>query len=271
MSVKIHKHSVVDSKAQIGTNCEIGPFCTIGPHVSIGDGTTLVSHVVADGHTQIGSDCSIFPFASLGVQSQDQKYVPGTVTYCKIGHNNVIREFVSIHSGTEEGSTTIVGNFNAFLAQAHVAHNCTVGDHVILSHAATVGGHVKVGDFANLGGLCAIHQFCTIGEVAMVAGNSTLRQDLLPYTIAEGFPARMRVVNRVGMQRAGYSDAQITNVRRAFRTLFVNDVTFAKAIASVKRELGHLDYIQKMISAADESVRGLARPDEKTFEINAGD
>lgn len=271
MSVNIHKHAVVDPSAQIGVNCEIGPFCTIGPNVSIGDDTNLVSHVVVDGHTTIGSECSIFPFATIGVQSQDQKYILGTVTHCQIGNNNVIREFVSIHSGTEEGSTTVVGDANVFLAQAHVAHNCTIGNHVTLSHSATVGGHVIVGDYANLGGLCAIHQFCTIGEVAMIAGGSALRQDALPYTIAQGDPARMRVVNRVGMQRAGYEEEQIREVRKAFRTLFVNDTIFAQAIETVKRDQGHLDYIQKMLTAADESKRGLARPDEKTYEINAGD
>ena len=271
MSVKIHQQAVVDPKAQIGENCEIGPFCFVGPNVSIGDGTKLVSHVVVNGHTHIGNACAVFPFATLGVQSQDQKYVPDTVTYCHIGHHNQIREFVSIHSGTEEGSKTVVGNYNAILAHAHVAHNCTVGDHVVLSHAATMGGHVTVGDYANLSGLCAIHQVCTIGEAAMVAGSSGLRQDVLPFTIADGTPARMRVVNRVGMQRAGYTDEQITKVRQAFRTLFVSDITFSTAIATVKRELGHLDYIQKMLTLADESKRGLARPDEKTFEINAGD
>ncbi len=271
MSVKIHPQAVIDPKAELGTHCEIGPFCTIGPNVKIGDSTKLVSHVVVDGHTTIGADCSIFPFATIGVQSQDQKYVPGTVTYCEIGNNNVFREFVSIHSGTEAESRTVVGNHNAFLAHAHVAHNCTVGDHVVLSHSATVGGHVQVGDYANLGGLCAIHQFCTVGEAAMIAGCSALRQDALPYTIAEGSPARMRVVNRVGMQRAGYSEEQIRQVRVAFRTLFVNDMVFAQAIETVKHELGHFDHIRKMLKAADESKRGLARPDEKTFEINAGD
>ncbi len=272
MSVKIHKQAVVDPKAEIGENCEVGPFCTIGANVKIGDGTKLDSHVVVDGHTTIGEECSIFPFATIGVQSQDQKYVPDTVTYCEIGSNNIFREFVSIHSGTAEGSKTVVGNNNAFLAHAHVAHNCIIGDHVVLSHSATVGGHVHVGDYANLGGLCAIHQYCTVGEVAMVAGCSAVRQDVLPYTIAEGTPnARMRVVNRVGMQRAGYSEEQIRDVRRAFRTLFVNDMVFAEAIKTVKRDLGHLDYIRNMLTAADESKRGLAIPDEKTFEINAGD
>ena len=272
MSVKIHKQAVVDPKAEIGENCEVGPFCTIGANVKIGDGTKLDSHVVVDGHTTIGEECSIFPFATIGVQSQDQKYVPDTVTYCEIGSNNIFREFVSIHSGTAEGSKTVVGNNNAFLAHAHVAHNCIIGDHVVLSHSATVGGHVHVGDYANLGGLCAIHQYCTVGEVAMVAGCSAVRQDVLPYTIAEGTPnARMRVVNRVGMQRAGYSEEQIRDVRRAFRTLFVNDMVFAEAIKTVKHDLGHLDYIRNMLAAADESKRGLAIPDEKTFEINAGD
>ena len=269
MTVNIHKHSVVHPKAQIGQNCEIGPFCTIGPNVKIGDNAHLYSHVVVNGHTTIGRECTIFPFTTIGVQSQDQKYIPGTVTYCDIGDNNIVREFVSIHSGTEEETRTVIGDDNVFLAQSHVAHNCTVGNHVTLSHCATIGGHVSVGDHANLGGLCAVHQFCTIGEASMVAGSSALRQDLLPYTIAEGSPARMRVVNKVGMLRANYTQDQIANVRRAFRTLFVNDMTLKQAVETVKKELGHLDYIEKMLTAIDESKRGIARPDEKTFEINA--
>lgn len=271
MSVKIHPHTTVDKQAELGEDCEIGPFCNIGPHVKIGDRTKLISHVVVDGHTTIGSDCSIFPFTTLGVQSQDQKYVPGTVTYCEIGDHNMIREFVSIHSGTEEGSKTVVGSHSAFLAQSHVAHNCVLGDHIVLSHSATIGGHVSVGDHANMGGLAAIHQFCTVGECAMIAGCSALKHDVLPFTIAEGNPARMRVVNRVGMERAGYSVEQISNVRRAFRSLFVNDMIFSEALKLVRAELGHLDYIQKMLHATDESKRGLARPDQEAFEINAGE
>ena len=271
MTTTVHKLAEVDPQAEIGDNCEIGPFCTVGPNVKLGSNTKLVSHVVVNGHTRIGENCSIFPFATIGVQSQDQKYIAGTVTFCEIGDNNVVREFVSIHSATEEGTTTLVGENNVFLAQSHVAHNCVVGDHVVFSHAATVGGHVHVGNHANLGGLCAVHQFCSIGECAMVAGSSTLRQDVLPFTIAEGFPARMRVVNRVGMERANYTSDQITNVRRAFRALFVNEMTLAESIKCVERELGHLDYVQKMLQAIEESKRGLARPDESTFEINAGD
>lgn len=271
MAVEIDKRAVVDPKAEIDDGCHIGPFCIVGPHVVIGPRTVLKSHVVANGHTRIGADCEVFPFVTLGVQSQDQKYVPGTITYCEIGNRNVIREYVSIHSGTEEGTHTRIGDDCALLAHAHIAHNSIVGNHVTFSHAATIGGHVTVGDYANLAGLCAVHQFCNIGHAAMVAGMARVTQDVLPFTIAEGSPGRMRVVNRVGMERANYDAQTIREVRRAFRILFVREMRLNEAVEQVSKELGDKPHIKLMLDAIQNSTHGLARPDGATFEINAGD
>lgn len=268
--IKVDEHAVVHKDANIGDNCVIGPFCTVGPHATIGANTTLQSHVVVEGHTSVGQDCNIFPFVTLGVQSQDQKYVEGTVTYTEIGDRNIIREFVSVHSGTEEGSKTSVGNDCALLAQSHVAHNCEVGNHVIMSHAATVAGHVTIGDYANIGGLSAIHQFCHVGRAAMIGGMCRVIQDVLPFTIAEGFPAHMRVINKVGMERAGYSAREIAEVRKAFRILFMRELRLEEAVTEVQQELPDSPNVKLLIDAINSSQRGLARPESATFEINVG-
>ncbi len=265
---QIDKHAVVHKDAIIGDNCIIGPFCTVGENTRIGANTRLRSHVVVEPNTIVGSDCDIFPFVTLGIQSQDQKYVANTITYTEIGDRNVIREFVSIHSGTEEGSYTRVGNDCALLAHAHVAHNCSVGDHVVMSHSATLGGHVTIGDYANIGGLSAIHQFCRIGKAAMVGGMCRVIQDVLPFTIAEGFPAHMRVINKVGMERAGYSTDEIAEVRRAFRMLFMRELRLETAVAEVETEFSGSQSIRLMLDAIACSKRGLARPESATFEIN---
>ncbi len=268
MAVEIDKLAEVDPKALLGENCKIGPFCTVGPNVQIGDNTHLRSHVVADGYTQIGTDCDVFPFVTLGIQSQDLKYVPGSVTYTEIGDRNIIREFVSIHSGTEEGSKTIVGNDCAMLAHAHVAHNCKVGNHVVISHSAVLGGHVLIGDHANIGGLSAIHQFCHVGKAAMIGGMCRAIQDVLPFTIAEGFPAHMRVINKVGMERAGYSSDEISEVRKAFRILFMRELRLEEAVRQVEEDFPDSENVRLMVDAINTSQRGLARPESATFEIN---
>lgn len=268
MATQIDPQAVVDPGAEIGNNCRIGPFCTIGPDVQIGDDTVLQSHVVVGAHTRIGRQCNVFPFVTLGLPAQDLKYVPGTVTYTEIGDRAHIREFVSVHAGTEEGSRTSVGNDCALLAQSHVAHNCLVGNHVIISHSASVGGHVSLGDHANIGAMAAIHQFCHIGRAAMVAGMARVVQDVLPFTIAEGFPAHMRVINKVGMERAGYTAEQISEVRKAFRTLFMREMRLEEGVHQVREDFGDSENVRLMLGAIDGSQRGLARPDSATFEIN---
>ncbi len=269
--IEVDKLAVVHPNAEIGENCMIGPFCTIGSDVTIGANSTLRSHVVVEPNTTIGEDSDIFPFVTIGIQSQDQKYIPGTKTFTKIGDRNVIREFVSIHSGTEEGSTTMIGNDCALLAQSHVAHNCTVGNKVVMSHAATVAGHAVIGDYANIGGLSAIHQFCHIGKASMVGGMSRVIQDVLPFTIAEGFPAHMRVINKVGMERAGYSSKDTAEVRKAFRILFMRELRLEIAVKQVEEEFPDSENVKLMVEAINLSQRGLARPESAMFEINVSD
>jgi len=269
--INIDKLAVVHENAEIGENCTIGPFCTIGNHVKIGPNTTLRSHVVIEPYTTLGEGCDIFPFVTIGIQSQDNKYLKGSVAYTKIGDRNVIREFVSIHSGTEAESVTSIGNDCTLLAHSHVGHNSTVGNLVVLSHSATLAGHVVVGNYANIGGLSAIHQFCHIGVASMVAGMSRVIQDVLPFTIAEGFPARMRVINKVGMERAGYTSQEIRDVRVAFRILFMKEYRLDAAVKQVREEFPDSALIAQMIESIESSQRGLARPDSAMFEINVSD
>ena len=260
--------AVVHPNASIGEGATVGPFCTLGEHVVIGQRTHLKSHVVIEGHTTLGDDCVVYPFVTLGIDSQDLKHDQNNLSYTRIGDRNMIREFVSVHSGTEHDSVTSIGNDCALLAHAHVAHNCIVGNHVVMSHSATLGGHVEVGDYANIGGLSAVHQFCRIGQVAMVAGMARVVQDVLPFTIAEGFPAHMRVVNKIGLERAGFSSSEIKEIRRAFRTLFTKDLRLEDALAAIAPEAKESPHVQCMLDAIAASKRGLARPDSATFAIN---
>ena len=269
--IEVDKLAVIDPSAEIGQSCIIGPFCTVGANTRIGANTRLRSHVVVEPHTTIGADCDVYPFVTLGMQSQDLKHLPDTITYTDIGDRNIIREFVSVHSGTEEGSRTSIGNDCALLAHSHVAHNCTVGNHVVMSHGATLGGHVTIGDHANIGGLSAIHQFCHVGKAAMVAGMAKASQDVLPFTIADGHPAHMRVINKVGMERAGYTADEISEVRKAFRILFMREMRLEEAVKEVSEAFPESVNIRLMLDAVVSSQRGLARPETATFEINMAD
>lgn len=271
MGIKVDRNAQIHPKANIDEACVVGPFCTIGPDVTIGKGTRLISHVVVDGHTSIGENCIVHPFVTLGVPSQDLKFIPGTRTYTQIGDRNIIREYVSIHSATEAETCTTLGDDCALLAHAHVAHNCTVGNHVVLSHAATLAGHVVIGDYANLGGLCAVHQFCHVGNAAMIAGMARVIQDVLPFVIAEGHPANMRVVNKVGMERAGYSQNEINEVRLAFRILFLRQLRLDEAVDQVSKQFGDRPHINMLLRAIETSQRGLARPESETFDLNTSE
>ena len=268
---QIDKYSIVHEKAKIGAHCVIGPYCTIGPNVRIGDHTVIRSHAVIEGHTTIGQNCEVFPFVTIGIQSQDQKYVPSTVTYTEIGDRNTIREFVSIHSGTEAYSKTTVGDDCVLLAQSHIAHNCKVGNDVTLSHAATLGGHVVVDDYANIGGLAAVHQFCRVGKAAMVAGMARVVQDVLPFTIAEGHPAQMRIINRIGMKRAQYLSSEIAEVRRALQILFDQELRLEESLKQIKHAFPSSNNIALMIEAINSSQKGLAYPERSRFPSDSSE
>lgn len=254
----IHPTAVIHSKAQIGSGCEIGPYCVIGEHVALGEKCKLHSHVVIDGHTKLGRRNEIFPFASIGLKTQDLKW-KGGVTRTEIGDGNTFREYVTIHSATADGEVTRVGSHNHILAYCHIAHNCTLGDKIIMSNVATLAGHVTVEDFAVIGGLAAIHQFCRIGKMSMIGGCSKVVQDVPPFMMADGNPAETRVVNKVGMERNGISDEAQGALKQAYKILFREGLTISNAIAKVGKKLPLLPEVKHLIQFVRASERGISK------------
>ena len=230
--MNIHPTAVVDPNAKLGNHVEIGPYCVVGPHVTLGEGVTLLSHVVIDGYTSIGDRTKIFPFASIGHQTQDKKY-KGEKAVLTIGTDNVIREHVTMNPGTETDGGTRVGSHGLFMVGCHVAHDCQVGDNVILSNNATLAGHVHVGDYAILGGLTAVHQFVRIGSHAMVGGMSGVEHNVIPYGSVMGDRARLCGLNIIGLKRRGFDRTTIHSLRSAYRMLFAQEGTMQERIEDV--------------------------------------
>lgn len=246
----IHALSVVHPDARLAPDVEIGPFCTVGAGVILGAGSRLISHVVIDGDTSIGSGNTFYPFSSIGLASQDKKYA-NEPTRVVIGDHNVFRENCTVHRGTvQDQGVTRIGSRGLFMASAHVAHDCVVGDDVILANAATLGGHVRVGNWAILGGLAGVHQFCRIGEHAMVGGASCVLQDVAPYMLGLGNPFGVSTVNAEGLRRRGFAVDAIAAVRSAFKTIYRNNLTLKEAIAEL--EAGQ--------TTASEEVRAALHP-----------
>jgi UDP-N-acetylglucosamine acyltransferase len=254
----IHSSAIVHSKARIGAGCEIGPYCVIGEHVTLGDKCKLHSHVVIDGHTQLGRENEIFPFASIGLNTQDLKW-KGGVTRVEIGDHNTFREYVTIHSATGDGEVTRVGSQNHILAYCHIAHNCAVGSHVIMSNVATLAGHVTVEDYAVIGGLAAIHQFCRIGKMAMIGGCSKVVQDVPPFMMADGNPAETRTINKIGMERQGVSEKAQSALRQAYKILFREGLTIRNAVTKVEKKLPAIEEIEHLVQFVRSSERGISK------------
>ncbi|MBK1790915.1 acyl-ACP--UDP-N-acetylglucosamine O-acyltransferase [Persicirhabdus sediminis] len=256
----IHQTAIIDPHAGIGSDVEIGPYCVIGANVQIGDGCVLKSHVVIDGHTKIGKNNTFYPFAAIGQQTQDLKY-QGEPTYLEIGDSNVFRENVTIHRGTTAELPTRIGNHNYFLCYSHVAHDCQVGDHCILSNNATLAGHVEVYDYAIISGLTPIHQFARVGEHAMVGGFSRVSQDTVPFMMLEGSPAVHRGLNVVGLQRRGFADEDIRCLKVAYRKLFLKkDLNLGKQLDELKTlPEAENKCVQRVIEFIESSPRGVCR------------
>ena len=250
--------AVVDRGAELDTGVEVGPYAIIGPHVRIDQGTTVGAHAYLDGRTEIGPNCRIFPHAVVGTETQDKKYRGGT-TYLRIGAGTVIREFATLNPGTAEGTETRVGRNCLLMAYSHVAHNCILGDHVILANAATLAGHIDLGDWAIVGGLTPIHQFVKIGAHAMIGGGSRIPQDVAPFTLVAGNPSRCYGMNVVGMERRGFSPESIRAVKQAYRILFRQKLTVSEAVKRVKDEVPFTPEVKDLINFFLTSERGVTR------------
>ena len=252
-----HSTAIIHPKAKIGSGCEIGPYCVIGEHVMLGSGCKLHSHVVIDGHTKLGKGNEIFPFACIGLKTQDLKW-KGGITRTEIGDHNTFREYVTIHSATGDGQATRVGSHNHILAYCHIAHNVTLGDHVIMSNVATLAGHVVVEDYVVIGGLAAIHQFCRIGKMAMIGGCSKVVQDVPPFMMADGNPAETRTINKIGMERNGVSEKAQTELKQAYKILFREGLTISNAVTKVEK-LPPLPEIRYLVQFVRTSERGISK------------
>jgi UDP-N-acetylglucosamine acyltransferase len=230
----IDSRAVISPQAEIAADVHIGPFSVIGPGVVIGAGTWVGPHVVINGPTKIGSSNKIFQFASVGEAPQDKKY-RDEPTSLEIGDRNVIRESVTVNRGTMHGDgVTRIGSDNLLMAYAHVAHDCQLGNHIVLSNVATLGGHVEIGDYAILGGLSAVHQFTKVGAYCFIANNAAVTRDVPPYVMAVGQPAAPHSINAVGLKRRGFTDEQILNVRRAYRVLYRSKLKLKAALEQLE-------------------------------------
>jgi UDP-N-acetylglucosamine acyltransferase len=254
----IHPTAIIHPKAKLGAQCAVGPYCVIGEHVELGEGCQLHSHVVIDGHTKLGRENDIFPFASIGLRTQDLKW-KGGVTHTEIGDHNTFREGITIHSATDEGGVTRVGSHNNLLAYAHVAHDCRLGNHIIMSNCSGLAGHVVIEDHVVLGGYVAVHQFCRVGKLSMVGGCSKLRQDMPPFMLADGAPAEIRTINKIGLERHGLSEEAQLALRQAYKILFREGLTISNALAKVEQEVPSLPEVQYLIQFVRSSERGMTR------------
>jgi len=259
MKTKIHETAIIDPKADLDTGIEIGPFCIIKKGVRIGKNTKLMANVIVDGETEIGENCTFYPFSSIGLPPQDLKY-KGENTRLTIGKNNTVREYVTIHRASIGGDeTTVVGNNNFLMAYVHIAHDCKIGNHVIMANAATLAGHVVVEDFSVVGGLVAVHQYTRIGRYAMVGGFSGIGQDIPPYMIASGARAKLFGPNAIGLKRHGFSEQTINEIKKTYKILFREKRTLKDAIRKVREDFGDSPEIQHLIEFIEKNKRGICR------------
>lgn len=264
MTANIHPTAIIEDGAQIGENVSIGPYSIIGKDVVLGDNVTIHSHVVVAGITSIGEGTSIYPFASIGMPPQDLKF-RGENSKLTIGKNNTIREHVTMNPGTEDGGMeTIVGDNGLFMMGAHVAHDCKVGNRVIMANNATLAGHVEVGDFVVIGGLSAVHQFVRIGHNAVIGGMSGVDTDVIPFGRVKGERAFLAGLNLVGLERTGFTKDDIRTLQKAFKHLFGEEGTMDQRIAALADAYGRDELVMKIIEFARNKSRfPLCQPSKK--------
>ncbi len=260
MSTEVHSTAIIEKGAELDEGVKIGPYCIVGSKVKIGKGTIVHNNVVIEGDTVIGAENQIFPFTTIGLPPQDIKY-KGEPTGVRIGDRNIIREYITIHRGSVGGDGyTEVGSDNFLMAYVHIAHDCKVGNNVIMANAATLGGHVIVQDHAVIGGIVAVHQFVRIGAYAMVGGFSGVGQDVPPYMMASGPRANLYGLNIVGLKRKGFSQETIEELKKAYRILFKEKLTLKAALKKIQEELPYTEEIARLVEFINANKRGICRP-----------
>jgi UDP-N-acetylglucosamine acyltransferase len=255
----IDSRAVISPQAQIAADVHIGPFTVIGADVVIAAGTWIGPHVVINGPTRIGTDNKIFQFASLGDAPQDKKY-KGEPTRLEIGDRNVFRESVTVNRGTtHDKAVTHIGNDNLLMAYSHVAHDCHLGDQIVMANCATLGGHVEIGDWVIMGGLSAVHQHTKVGAHCFIAHNAAVTRDVPPYVMAVGRPAEPHSVNTEGLKRRGFTREQIGNIRRAYRVLYRSGLKLKTALEELEKAAVTQAEIRPFIEFIKHSERSIVR------------
>jgi len=257
--MEIHPSAVISPKAELAEGVKVGPYSSIGENVKIGRDTVIGPHVVIEGPTEIGERNRIYPFSSIGTPPQDIGY-RGEDTRLIIGNDNIIREYVTINRATtKEQWKTVIGNANYIMAYAHIAHDCIIGNRVIMANVATLGGHITIGDNAVVGGLVAVHQFVRIGTFAFVGGKSGVDRDVPPFMITAGPRARLYGINRKGLARMGFSKEAIDGLKKAYRIIWRDNRRFSEGIEQVKRELKPFPELEILLNFFNGSRRGILR------------
>ena len=255
----IDPRAIVSPRAELAPDVEVGPFTLIGPDVVLGPGTVVGPHAVVQGPTRMGAGNRIFQFASIGEAPQDRKY-RGEPTRLEIGDRNVFREYCTVNRGTVQGKgVTTIGHDGLFLTASHIAHDCTIGDHVVFSNVASIAGHVEVGSWVQLGGLCAIHQFCKIGAHAFVGGGAVVSRDVPPYVTITGNPAIPHGVNAEGLKRRGFTPEQIRHIRNAYRILYRMELKLEAALERLTALAKDQPELGLLVEFIGRSSRSLAR------------
>lgn len=260
--IDVHPTAVIADGACLGAGVEVGPYCVIGADVTLGDSVRLKSHVVLDGITTVGPECCIYPFAAIGTRTQDLKF-NGGCPRVEIGARTTIREYVTINAGTADGQTTRVGSDCLLMAGCHVAHNCCLGDGVIMANGSGLAGDVRVDADAVIGGLCGVHQFVRIGRCSFCGGCSKIVKDVPPFMLVDGNPASVYGLNQVGLRRRGMAPDAIRRLKRVFQVLYREGLTLDAALAKIQTEWGMVADVAELLAFVRGSQRGIMRPGRK--------
>jgi UDP-N-acetylglucosamine acyltransferase len=258
MPSSIHPTAIIESGAQLGADVDIGAYCFVGTGVTLGTGTRLHHHASVEGNTVLGERCEVFPYACIGGKTQDLKYKGGSPGV-RIGARNVFREYVTVHAATNDGEFTVIGDNNTILAYCHVAHDCRLGNHIVASNGVGIAGHVTVEDHVTLGAHSGIHQFCRLGAYSMVSAYAKIVQDVPPFFIADGQPAEIRAINKVGLERKNFTPDQLDRVKQIHRLLYRDGLNRSQALERLAtHEQAASEEFQRMLTFARTSERGLA-------------
>jgi UDP-N-acetylglucosamine acyltransferase len=254
---KIHSTALVDAKAQLADDVEVGPYCIVGPNVTLGPGCRLIAHAYVGGYTTMGRGNVVHPYAAIGTDPQDLKFKSGTKAWLRIGDGNTFREGFSGNIASDPDAETVIGSNCLFMANTHVAHNCRIGNRVIMVNGAVVGGYVSVGDCALLSGHTAVHQFCRVGRLAVISGVSAISIDLPPFMIEHGRNGPVQSVNLIGLQRNGFTDQEIRALKNVYKIFYRKKLTVKAAVAQIREEVPLLPPIQEFIDFVESSTRGV--------------